>query len=853
MAEPTLPPEPPESHAWRKLQDLFDHALELPSEDRESFLSQIPDAELVAEVRSLLRAHEESSGFLASPPALSFERNAEPGDRIGRYRIEEEIGRGGMGVVYRATREEDGFVQQVAIKLIDAGMLSQEVLKRFRAERQILALLDHPNIARLIDGGSTTDGRPFLVMEHVSGSPLLASCDERRLGIAERLATFLTVCDAVQFAHQRLVVHRDLKPENILVTADGSPRLLDFGIAKLLSPEGVAAGTLTLPVNRMLTPDYASPEQIRGEPATVAGDVYSLGVILYELLSGSRPHRFSTRSPEEILRVVAHEEPLLPSTVAARSPEAAERRADTTSRLRRRLAGDLDYVILKALEIDPKRRYGSVDQLAQDLRRHLAGMPVLARGRSTTYLVSRFVRRHRAAVVTVGLVVTALVAGLFGTTWQANVARHERDLARRRFEDVRNLAHAVVFDIHDAIANLPGSTKARETLVLHALRYLDGLSHEAKGDVSLQKELAGAYMKIGDVQGRPMYPNLGQTTAALKSYDQSLALLREVARAEPESTSVTHNLFVVAQRRSDLLNIMGKKQEALDEAYRIKAEIQSRLAHAPGERIFQEDLCVTYGRIVNLEHEQFQDTLAAVRECTQYLALVSSLFHGNPGNPGYRRGTLIASTKMAQLRALMGDRDSALVFYERAESLAREAVASRKNDTDAIRDLSIVYGEHGLFLAGGGDVDSGIAVHGRGMAISEQLAAADPQNVVVVADVAAGHYEIGTMLMEGRRYAAAVPRFQEAFERYRRLAEADTTNAESRQCMARSSRGAGEACLALSRSKRPASERNQWRTRGVTWLTQSRDLFLELTRTGEIEGDDTKAPAEIDKLLADSR
>jgi len=562
MAEPTVPPDKPESSAWLKLQDLFDRALEMPSETRESFLSQIPDPELVAEVRSLLQAHEQSSGFLDSPPDLTFGHNAVPGDRIGRYRIEEEIGRGGMGVVYRATRDEEGFVQQVAIKLIDAGMLSQEILKRFRAERQILALLDHPNIARLIDGGSTTDGRPFLVMEYVSGAPLLAWCDQRRLGIAERLATFLTVCDAVQFAHQRLVVHRDLKPENILVTADGSPRLLDFGIAKLLSPEGVAAGTLTLPMNRMLTPDYASPEQIRGEPATVAGDVYSLGVILYELLSGSRPHRFTTRSPEEILRVVTHEEPPLPSTVAARSPEAAQRRADTTNRLRRRLAGDLDYVVLKALEVDPKRRYGSVDQLAQDVRRHLSGLPVLARGRSTTYLVSRFVRRHRAAVVSVGLVVAALVAGLVGTTWQASVARHERDLARRRFEDVRNLAHAVVFDIHDAIANLPGSTKARETLVLHAVRYLDDLSKEAKGDVSLQKELAGAYMKIGDVQGRPMYPNLGQTSAALASYDHSLALLREVARAEPDSTVVTHNLFVVAQRRSDLLNIMGKKQEA---------------------------------------------------------------------------------------------------------------------------------------------------------------------------------------------------------------------------------------------------------------------------------------------------
>jgi len=849
MADLPLPPE----GKWDQVRDLFHEALERPRDTWEAFLAQIADPALAAEVRSLLAAHEQSSDFLAAPVSSAFARTPAPGDRIGRYRIDEEIGRGGMGVVYRATREDEGFVQQVAIKLIDAAVVSQEILKRFRAERQILALLDHANIARLIDGGTTTDGSPYLVMEYVSGRPLLAYCDERRLGVEQRLAVFLVICDAVQFAHQHLVVHRDLKSDNILVTEEGSPRLLDFGIAKLLSPdEGVAVGTLTLPMNRMLTPDYASPEQIRGEPATVAADIYSLGVILYELLAGSRPLHFSTRSPEEILRVATQEEPALPSTVAARSPEAADRRGDTTRQLRRRLAGDLDFVILKSLEKDPKRRYGSVDQLAQDIRRHLAGLPVLARGRSTTYLLSRFVRRHRAAVVTVSLVVASLVAGLVATTWQAQVASRERDRANRRFEEVRSLAHAVVFDLHDAIANLPGSTKAREMLVEHALRYLDSLSREAKSDHSLQHELAIAYSKIGDVQGRPMYPNLGKSDDALASYDKAMSLLRDLGRAQPESTSVTHDLFVVSQRRSDLLWVMGKRDDAIRESEGTRQAINALLAKDPQAQLFKNDLCVTYGRLVNMK-QAMNDSLGAIHDCTKYLALVESLFHSAPTDAGYRRGTLIANTKMAQLKASVGERDSALAFYERAESLAREAAAAQTDNTDALRDLSIVYGEHGLFLAAGGDLDSGLAVYGHGERISEKLAASDPDNRVVEADVAASHYEIGSMLMEGKRYDEAQKRFSEAFERYRRLVAIDSSNAENREFMAQSSRAAGEACGALCRRARSAAERSRWKTRALTWLGQSRDLYRELARAGALMGNDVSSPQEVEALIAGLR
>ena len=842
--EPGAPPE-----RWARVGERFHEALALDADERAHFLASLEqeDAALAREVRSLLGAHEQASGFLAGPPATPPARGASPGDRLGPYRLVEEIGRGGMGVVFRATRDDGDFTREVAIKLIAPELRSDEVLKRFRAERQILAMLEHPHIARLLDGGTAPDGGPYLVMEFVRGRTLLDYCDAANLGIDQRIALFLQICDAVQFAHQRLVVHRDLKSANILVGEDGSPRLLDFGIAKLLVPEGgVSAATLTLPMQRMLTPDYASPEQVRGEPAAVASDVYSLGVILYELLSGRRPLQFPTRTPEEILRVVTQVDPLPPSAAVTRSPggEAAIRRGDTTQRLRRRLTGDLDHVALKALEKDPSHRYATVDLLAQDIRRHVDGLPVLARGQATAYRMERFVRRHRAAVAAATLIVVALSIGLAGTTWQASVARRERDRAQRRFDDVRALAHAVVFDIHDAIANLPGSTRARQTLVRHALRYLDGLSHEAKGDLSLQHELGVAYAKIGDVQGRPMFPNLGHTADALRSYERSLALLAEVARAQPESVTVVHDLIVVSQRRADLLRITGRTQEAMAEFLRAREQAQAQLARHPRDPLFESDLCVGYGRLIDMKSAA-ADTAGAIVECTGYLALVERLYAEHHGEQDYRRGVLIACTKMAQVRALRGDRDSVLVFYVRAESLARAAAAALPDNTDATRDLSIVYGAHGLYLAEVGALDSALAVYGKGQHIAEQLAAADPDNAMEQIDVADGHYEIGTMLSGGGRHEQAIERFRDAAQRYRRLAAADTGNTQLRLSAAMSCRQAGEACQALSLRVSSAAERARWRQQAIEWLDRSLRWYQPLADAGALVGEDVGAPQAI--------
>ena len=838
---------------WDRIHALLHEALGLEPAEREVFLARLEaaDAGEAAEVRSLLAAHAASTGFLVTPPALEPTRTVGPGDRIGPYRIVSEIGHGGMGVVYRAVRDDASFTKQVAIKLIDPGLRSEPLLRRFQDERQILAMLEHPNIARLLDGGATTDGAPYLVMEYVEGESLLTYCDAHRLDIEARIELFLKVCDAVQFAHQRLVVHRDLKSDNVLVTAEGSPRLLDFGIAKLLSSDGVQAGTLTAPMHRLLTPDYASPEQIRGEPAAVASDVYSLGVILFELLTGTRPLRFTTRSPEEILRVALTEDPAVPSALVGHGApaEAAERRGTTSHQLKRLLAGDLDFIALKALDKDPGRRYGSVEQLAHDLRRHRGGEAVLARGQSTAYRLSRFARRNRAAVVTTALVGATLIVGLIGTTWQARQARIERDRANRRFNDIRTLAHAVMYDIHDSIVNLPGSTKARETLVRHALTYLDRLRAESSGDIRLQRELGMAYAKIGDVQGRPLFPNLGQSAAALVSYNQSLALFESVQRAWPESTDVTRDHFVTAMRKADVLGTTGKDAEAMRLMLDSKARIRAALTRAPHDAVLLDDLGVACDRLFDMKVFA-GDTTGAMLELREGFDASRPALEADPSNAKARRAVLIRYAKVAGVHSGRGQRDSAEASYIAAETLALQAVRALPNDTEAIRDLSIVYGMRGTFLAEGGALDSALSVYGRGMRIAEDLAAADPDNVLQQADVAAGHFEIGAMLLNGNRCLSARNEFRDASERYMRLARADTANVDYRLLAARSDWQAGAACAALCRSAATARERSRWRAEGEAWFTRGLAGYQALARTGILQGNDVAAPAQIQQQLA---
>jgi tetratricopeptide (TPR) repeat protein len=453
---------------WAEVGRVFDAAHELPLEGRASFLNGLEDAELRSEVESLLTALDGRESFLERPEAERF--HAAAPKRVGPYEVLREIGRGGMGVVYEAIRRDQGFERSVAIKVVKRGMDTDFILRRFESERRILGSLDHLNIARVLDGGSTEDGLPYFVMELIEGEGVLAYCARRELGVRERLELFRRVCSAVQYAHQRLVIHRDIKPANILVGAYGVPKLLDFGLAKVLAREAGETVDRTETALRILTPEYASPEQVGGEELTTSSDVYSLGVVLYELLTGKRPR--DPRDPER--------EPARPST-------------------RARLHRDLDAIVLTALRREPARRYASAEQLSEDIRRHLEGLPVRAAPDSFGYRAGKFVRRHKLELAAAALVVAALAGGLAASLVQMRVARLERDraaVAAARANEVSTFLKSL-FQASSPQRAQGAKLSAQDLLDAGAARVEKELHGQPEVEAAMLEVLGSVYSEMG--------------------------------------------------------------------------------------------------------------------------------------------------------------------------------------------------------------------------------------------------------------------------------------------------------------------------------------------------------------------
>jgi serine/threonine-protein kinase len=485
------------TYRWDEADRLFDEALEQPPAERERWLAErcAGNPALHRQVEALLRADELAGRFLevdgwrlAVPLLEEPDPGSTLGGEIGPYRLVRELARGGMGVVYLAERADGQFEQRVALKLIKRGMDSDEIHRRFLAERQILARLSHPHIARLLDGGVSAGGQPYFAIEYIDGTTILEHCEARKLEVEDRLRLFLDVCDAVRYAHRSLVVHRDLKPSNMLVTADGQVKLLDFGIAKLLGDGPDAGPGLTETGMRVMTPEYAAPEQVTGAPVTTATDVYALGAVLYELLSGQRAHRLEARTPMEVARVVCEEDPIPPSGHAAGA-------------LQQRLRGDLDTITLTALQKKPERRYATVEQLAEDVRRHLDGRPVSARPDTWRYRATKFVGRHRIGVAAAVAIALSLVAGLSGTIWQARVAAERARLATEEAEKERAVRE---FLVRLFSAASPGQSLGEDLTVRELLdrgrRDLDtALTAQPLVRARLLTAVAGVYAGLGQV------------------------------------------------------------------------------------------------------------------------------------------------------------------------------------------------------------------------------------------------------------------------------------------------------------------------------------------------------------------
>ncbi len=488
--------------------DDFERLRALPADEREAALAALPlDEKQRSTLRRLLEADTDTDDPLARVLGAGAARLAAPHDeRIGPYRLIRELGAGGMGTVFLAERVDGGFEQRVAIKLIRAGLGGRDVVRRFRMERQILAGLDHPHIARLLDGGETVGGVPYLVMDYVDGVPIDHHCRERGLDLRQRLGLFRDVCAAVQFAHQHLVVHRDLKPGNILVDANGSVKLLDFGVARLLDGGDGAAEPATV---NAFTPEYASPEQVSGAPITTASDVYSLGVLLYRMLTGHSPYQADKARLADLVQEIVSKEPERPSvslTARTAARGASEARPLDLKRLQRELRGDLDNIVLMALRKEPERRYASVEQLAEDVRRHLADQPVRARGGAFAYRARKFLVRNRVGATLGALAIAALIGTAAYALRQAHLAREQAARAEKHFAGVRALANQFMGPVYEEVAYVPGTAKAQQTLLDTSLEYLRNLATDAERDRGLLLEVSTSYIKLARMQERIVGP-----------------------------------------------------------------------------------------------------------------------------------------------------------------------------------------------------------------------------------------------------------------------------------------------------------------------------------------------------------
>ena len=717
--------------------------------------------------------------------ATSPPEGSEAGRTFGSYRILNEVGHGGMGAVYLAVRDDDEFKKRVAIKLLRRGMATDDLVRRFRNERQILASIDHPNVAKLLDGGTTAEGLPYFLMEYVEGEPIDRYCDRHGLSVGERLELFRTVCAAVHFAHQNLVVHRDLKPGNILVTADGVVKLLDFGIAKLLRPELYAdRGEATRLEERLLTPDYASPEQARGETITTASDVYSLGVLLYELLTGHLPYRLSGLSLHEVTRVIGEVDPRKPSTVigeveertradgttAKLTPESVSRtREGRPDKLRRRLVGDLDAIVMKAMRKEPQRRYASAEQLSEDVRRHLEGHPVGARKGTLSYNATKFVRRHRVGVAMAAAAVFSLVA--FSAVLAVQSSRLAR--ARDRAEREAAKAQAVSTFLQETLSSAdPYEGQGRAVTVVEVLNAASDRLGRSFAD---QPETAAA---IRHTIGRT-YARLGRGEEAERLLREALRMRQGVLGPEhPDVAASASELAVVLMERGQYEAAEQRSREALAMRRRLlgneSVEVAASLVNL-GEILFKqshydaaeaqlrESLAIRRQRLggQSVEVAESLNDLAMVLEHRGDIAGAEPLYREALA---IRRAILgeahpVVGTARGNLAGLLetkGDYDSAEGLYREALAVAREAFG----ETDP--RVGTALNNLGACLSTRGRLDEAAALYRQSLAIMRKALGDEHP------DVASTLNNLALVLHRKGDLGAAEPLYREALGLYRR-------------------------------------------------------------------------------------
>ncbi len=728
------------TNRWDHLEHLLEQALQLPVDERAAWLEQLAndDADLHAELVSLIDAYDgaptffdqmahdvvEATTHASSPPKA--------GKRIGPYHLLEEIGRGGMGRVFLAERADVG--NRVALKLVRGGLAAPETVQRFLFERKVLARLNHPHIARLLDAGVTDDETPFFAMEYVQGESLTHYCDRKRLSVDQRLDLFMQVTQAVQYAHRNLVVHRDLKPSNILVTDEGTVKLLDFGIAKLLEgPDTETPGTpLTRTGMRVLTPEYAAPEQVNGEAVTTATDVYALGVVLYELLTGRRPYqvRGTDRAWED---VICNVEPQKPSTVVTQTTDetkpstVSEARSTQTERLRQRLSGDLDTICLKALRKEPERRYASAEAFVEDIKRHLAGLPVEARAATASYRLRKFVQRNRGAVLATSLVILALAAGLGVALWQAVEARQAQAQAEEALAESEE-AQAFLVELFNL--NNPLSTEEVRGDTVTARTILRQGAQRIAEELSDQPKIQGALLnQIGLVN-----LNLGLYDEADSLLNAALALRREALGNEHPSVAETlNNLGSMHREQGDFEHALDLHQQAL----------AIRRAALPAAH---EDVAMSLNNIgLTLDNlGRFEEAETHLREA---LAIFQQVFGEDHEHTALTHGNLAGALRR------QGKSEEAEVEYQAAATHSRNVLG------DKHPLYAQALNNFGVFLNNEGKYAQAEQQYREALAIYEELVPEDHPHPALLMN------NLGRSLQEQSKLDEAEAFFQESLVR----------------------------------------------------------------------------------------
>jgi non-specific serine/threonine protein kinase/serine/threonine-protein kinase len=761
---------------WRELKEIFERVCDLGAAEAQAYLDETcpTGTELRTELESLLSAYRSAGDFIQTPAIIDHDivadENEDPliGSDLGTYRITREINRGGMGTVYEALRADDEYQKLVAVKIVQRGLDTKIVLSRFRNERQILANLDHPNIARLLDGGTTKDGRPYFVMEFVDGIPIDEYCDRHQLKIGARLRLFQTVSKAVHYAHQHLVIHRDLKPSNVLVTSDGVPKLLDFGIAKVFD-DAVNETTVNLTLDvAPMTPQYASPEQVRGEPMTTATDVYSLGVVLYRLLTGQHPYRF-TGNAQELAKAICEQDSPKPS-LAVQPSQGSTGFGDEFAR---ELRGDLDNITLKALHKEPQRRYSSALEFADDIERYLVGKPIRARQDTAWYRAGKFVGRHKVAVTMAALSITMLIAAFAVTAFQYRVAELERQRAQRRFNEVRQLANTFIFDIHDSIQKLPGSTTARQKLVETASQYLDNLARESESDRALQRELAGAYDRLAEIQGGVGQANLGDGRASHESRRRALAIREALSKADPSNEEARLEWAIGLSE----LALQTSGPDAVEMARKAVDMIEPIHAAAPklewGMRLAGAYYVLGSTYVASGKFDE------GVNAFNKDADLTEELIRQAPRDGGLYRDLALVSKRIGAMLGSRGNYDEAFKRYGRALEIEQEYVRYRPMDVDARRSLSVTYSDLGWLSNRSGNPKAAMENHKKALEIRQALADADPANIDMKDRLAHTLGVIGSLLQDQKDWSKAENYFRQALALREQIAKRDPSGIDA--------------------------------------------------------------------------